>query len=345
MKTNIAAFAGFASAVFLAQVAGAQGTTLYLGSFGGSTETLMKESIIPEFEAEHGVRVEYVAGNSTENLARLQAQRGNQELDVIMLDDGPMYQAKALGFCGPLGDMPNLANIYDLAKIGDDAVGLGFVATGFAYNRELFEAEGWDAPSSWSDLADERFKGRLSIPPISNTYGLHTLAMLARQQGGGEENIDPGFEYLTNEIAPNVLAFEASPGRMSELFQNEEVVLAIWGSGRVTSLQDTGFPVEFAYPEEGAVALMITGCPVAESPNAELAQKFLNHLLEPGIQEQFAATQGWGPVNKNTELSEDVAARVPYGLEQIDSLVAVDWDVINANRQDWTRRWSREVER
>lgn len=345
MKKHLAGFAGLASAVLLAQTAAAQQTTLYLGSYGGSTETLMKESIIPEFEAAHGVRIEYIAGNSTENLARLQAQRGSQELDVIMLDDGPMYQAKALGFCGPIGEMENLDDVYDLARMGDDAIGLGFVASGFAYNRDIFEENGWDAPSSWANLADERFANRLSIPPISNTYGLHTLVMLARQQGGGESDIDPGFEYLTNDVAPNVLAFEASPGRMSELFQNEEIVLSIWGSGRVTSLQDTGFPVEFAYPEEGAVALMIAGCPIAESPNSELAQAFLNHLLEPEIQEQFAATQGWGPVNTETELSDDVAERVPYGSEQIDNLVAVDWDVINENRQEWTRRWSREVER
>lgn len=345
MLRTLAGTTALVTAAFgLGQAASAQ-TTLYLGSYGGSAETLMKENVIPTFEAEHDVRVEYVPGNSTENLARLQAQVGAQELDVVMLDDGPMFQAMALGFCGDVSGLSNMDEVYDLAKIGDTAVGLGVVATGFGYNAELFEAEGWEPPSSWRDLADERFAGRLSIPPISNTYGLHTLVMMARLEGGGEENIDPGFAYLADVVAPNVLAFEASPGRMSELYQNEEIALAVWGSGRITSLQDTGFPVEFAYPEEGAPALMIAGCPIAESEHPELARAFLDYLLEPEIQAQFAATQGWGPVNRNTELEEDVAARVPYGTEQIDQLVAIDWDVANENRQEWTRRWAREVER
>lgn len=334
-----------AGSIVFAQGVAAQQRTLYVGSYGGSGETLMKENIIPGFEAAHDVRVEYVAGNSTENLARLQAQRGAQELDVVLLDDGPMYQAMQLGFCGDITDIPNLADTYDVAHIGTNAIGLGVVGTVFGYNADVFEANGWEPPSSWHDLTDPRFAGRLSVPPISNTYGLHTLIMQARLHGGGESDIDPGFAHMADEIAPNILAFEGSPGRMSELFQNEEVILAVWGSGRLVSLQDTGFPVEIVYPDEGGVALLITGCPIAESPNFDLAQAFLNTLLEPENQALLAATQGWGPANRKTELEPEVAARVPYGPEQVDNLLVVDWDVVNENRQEWTRRWAREVER
>lgn len=345
MRTLLYAASALTATALVSQVAVAQETTLYVGSYGGSAETLMKETIIPEFETAHNVKIEYVAGNSTENLARLQAQQGAQELDVVILDDGPMYQAMALGFCGEIGELSNMADVYDLARIGDTAVGLGVVATVFGYNTEIFEENGWEPPSSWMDLTDERFAQRLSIPPINNTYGLHTLIMMARLQGGGESDIDPGFEFLASEVAPNVLAFEPSPGRMSELFQNEEIVLAVWGSGRLTSLQDTGFPAGVAYPKEGGVALMITGCPIADSENIDLAREFLNYLLEPEVQAEFAATQGYGPVNQTTELEDEIAARVPYGSEQIDNLVAVDWDVVNENRHDWTRRWAREIER
>src|SRR5690606_41635512 len=65
-------------------------------------------------------------GNSTENLARLLAQKGNQEMDVVILDDGPMYQAEALGFCDSLGELPSLPDIYDIARMGSDkAIGVG----------------------------------------------------------------------------------------------------------------------------------------------------------------------------------------------------------------------------
>src|SRR5215204_7425488 len=78
----------------------AQQKTITVGAYGGSFEQTMRKEIIPAFEAKYGVKVEYVAGNSTDTLAKLQAQKGNQQIDVAIVDDGPMYQAIELGFCG-----------------------------------------------------------------------------------------------------------------------------------------------------------------------------------------------------------------------------------------------------
>ena len=345
MKRHLTMLAA-ASSLLAAVSAQAQTKTLTVGGYGGSFETLMKDLIIPEFEKTHDVTIQFVAGNSTENLARLQAQKGNQELDVVILDDGPMYQADALEFCAPLDEATRTdADVYDLAQIGPNSIGIGFVATGFTYNAEWFEEKGWEPPKSWKDLTDPKFEQILSIPPISNTYGLHTLVMMARLNGGGESDIDPGFTAMADEVSPNVLVFEPSSGKMSELFQSKEIALSIWGSGRTKSLADTGFPANFAYPEEGAVALMLAACPVVDSDAPQAAQDFIKYLLDPEIQVKLGDAMGSGPVNKKTELPKELAETLPYGPEKIAQLVTVDWDTINPNRQEWTQRWAREVER
>lgn len=333
-----------AAATLMATGTYAQTKTLTVGGYGGSFETLMKELIIPEFEKTHDVQIAFVAGNSTENLARLQAQKGAQELDVVILDDGPMYQADALGFCAPMAGSPVKDDVYDIAKFSPDAIGIGFVATGFTYSKDWFEKEGWDLPTSWEDLKDPKYSQVLVVPPISNTYGLHALVMLARNAGGGENDIDPGFAAMADEVGPNVLVFEPSSGKMSELFQSGEIALSVWGSGRTKSLADTGFPAGFIYPDDGAVALMLAACPVVESDVPEEAQAFIDYLLDPEIQVKLADAMGAGPVNKNSELPPELAETLPYG-DKIDSLVTVDWDVINPERQEWTTRWAREVER
>ncbi|WP_435470329.1 ABC transporter substrate-binding protein [Variovorax sp. ZT5P49] len=322
-----------------------QPTTLYVGSYGGSTEKAFKEKLIPAFEAKHNAKIVYVSGNSTDTLAKLQAQKGKQELNVVLLDDGPMYQAVQFGFCDKLGNQPVLKDLYPVARMTDSAVGVGIVAAGIAYNTEAFKKANLPPPDSWEVLTDKRFKQKVAIPPISNTYGLQTLLTFAKLRKGGDKNIDPGFTAMAREVGPNVLAWEPSPGKMTELFQNNDIMLAVWGSGRVQALKDTGFPVQFVIPKEGAPALLIAACPVAQNTAPALSQAFVNYLLTPEVQAILADTQGWGPANATTKLAPAVAAKVPYGKEQMDKLLPTDWTLVNEKRAEWTNRWNRTVER
>ncbi len=331
--------------LLLAGTAGAQ-ERLVVAAYGGSFETVMRQVVIPPFEKAHGVTVDYVAGNSSDNIAKLQAQRGNQSVGVAVLDDGPMVQAAALGLCQPFRDDATRAALYPVALLADGrAVGTGFGYTGIAYNAKLFGERGLPVPTSWADLARPEFKQRLAVPGIDNTYGLHTLVMQARLHGGGESNIDPGFKAMRAEVNPNVLAYESSPGKMSELFQSGEIWLAVWGSSRVAAMQASGFPLAIARPKEGGVVLMTAGCVVEGAPKPELAQRFLSFMLSPDIQAAFAREYGAGPTNRNTQLDPATAGKVVFGEDQVRALVALDWAAINARRAEWTRRWQREVER
>lgn len=320
--------------------------TLYIGGYGGSTEQVFKQKVIPRFEAKTGAKVVYVPGNSTDTLAKLQAQKGRQELSVALIDDGPMYQAVGQNLCAKLELGDSLKDVYPNARmVGDKSIGIGFVATGLAYNKEVFARNGWAAPTSWNDLVDPKYKQKVVIPPITNGYGLLTLLMMARLHGGGEQKIEPGFDVMTKKVAPIVQAWEPSPGKMAQMLQTGEAALAVWGNGRVQNVIDQGAPVEFVYPKEGAVALLSAGCVVEGAPQAKLAQQFLQYAVSPEAQADIAEGQGWGPVNKATKVSPEVAKRVVYGPEKVNALIAPDYDVINAKRAEWTNRWNRAVER
>lgn len=317
---------------------------LYVAGYGGSFEQTIRKEIIPAFEKKHNVTIEYVAGNSTDTLAKLQAQKSNQQIDVAIVDDGPMYQAIQLGFCGKIADLPK-SDLYGTALFKDDkAVAIGLVGTGLMYNTKYFKEKGWAPPTSWNDLKDPKFKKMVVIPPINNTYGLHALMMFARMNGGGEKNIDPGFKVIEKDVNQNVLAYEPSPGKMTELFQSGQAVLGVWGTGRVQSFANTGFPVDFVYPKEGAVSLLVTACPIAKPAASPAASEFIKALLEPGMQLTLLKDYGYGPVVKSVKVPPELAKMAPVG-ERAAKLINPDWDTINAHRQEWTSRWNREVER
>jgi len=342
MKIIVRILAGISAAATLAATPALAQETLVVAGYGGSTEKIIREQIIAPFEKANNVKITYVAGNSTDTLAKLQAQKENQEIDVALIDDGPMMHAVSLGFCAPLQDVDQ-SKFHDVAKLpGGKASGLGIIATGLMYNAKVFKDNGWAPPTSWNDLKDPKFKGKVVMPPLNNGYGLLTVVMLARMNGGGEKNIDPGFKAMKEGVGPNILAYEPSPAKHAELFQTGQAIMGVWGSARVQSLADAGVPVEFVYPAEGAPAVMTAICPVAKKTVSAKAHAFVRMMLSPESQSVLADEAGFAPVHKDAKVKK--AGMMPVGA-LAGKLVAADWDTINPVRDDWNKRWVREIER
>ena len=157
--------------------------------------------------------------------------------------------------------------------------------------------------------------------------------------------MDSGFDVMAKKVAPNVVAWEPSPGKMAQMMQTGEAALVVWGNGRVQSVVDQGAPVQFVYPKEGAVALMVAACVVEGGPQPKLGQQFLQHIVSAEVQALMASDIGFGPVNKTTKLDPAVAEKVVFGPEKVNKLISPDYNIINAQRAEWTKRWNRVVEK
>lgn len=326
-----------------APLVGAQ--TLYIMGSGGTKQKGYEEQVIPDFEARTGAKVVYIPGSSTDVLAKLIAQKGKQDASLVLLDSGPMRQAVEQDLCAPLPDSPVMKDLYPNARLpGGKAVGVGFYATGLAYNKGVFAKNGWPAPTSWNDLADPKYKGKVSIGPISG-FGVEALVMLARANGGSEKNIEPAFQVMAKKVAPNVRAWEGSPANVSQMLQSGEAPLVVWSNSRTQPVIDQGAPVAFVFPKEGALQAIAAACVVNGGPQPKLAQQLLEEMLAPTPQARIAKVASYGPVNSKVKLEPEIARKVIYGTQQVNSLVAVDWSVINTQRPEWTKRWNREVER
>jgi putative spermidine/putrescine transport system substrate-binding protein len=318
--------------------------TMYIAGYGGSFERTMREEIIPPFEKANNVKIEYVAGQSTATLAKLQAQRGNQEIDIAIVDDGPMYQAVKFGFCAPIEKAAVLDDVYPVARIGNSAVAFGIGATSPVYNSEIVAEKGLPVPASWGDLGNAAYKGQIALLGAGSTTGLHGLIMVARAEGGGEKDIDPGFAAYKEKIQPNILTFAPSAPKLEELLQGGEIAMTVLSRARAVALKKQGLPIEIAEPKEGAVALMVTMCPVVDSNVAPQSQKFVQYMLSGDVQ-KILAGGGYSPVNSKTDLASVDTSALAVGQEAVSKLATIDWDTVNENRAAWTQRWNREVER
>ena len=67
-------------------------------------------------------------------------------------------------------------------------------------------------------------------------------------------------------------------------------------------------------------------------------------LISAPIQTALAKEMGNGPVNTKVDVNMPELRMAPVG-ERAKLIISPDWDIINAQREDWTKRWNREVER
>ena len=67
-------------------------------------------------------------------------------------------------------------------------------------------------------------------------------------------------------------------------------------------------------------------------------------LVSAPVQTGMSKQMGNGPVNTKVDVNMPELKMAPVG-ERAKLIIAPDWDAINASRDDWTKRWNREVER
>lgn len=320
--------------------------TLYLGMNGGTMERLYADSVLPAFEKAHNVKVVIVPGTSADILAKVQASPQKPPIHVMFLDDGIMYRAIGMNLCSPLKPSAALAQIPDKAKIKDQAAAVSLGVTGLAYNSRLFKDKGWAAPTSWADLADPKYKGKVVFQSLSSsTFGLHGFLMFNRLKGSTEQDVDPGFKAWSTTVGPNVLEYIPSSAKLSEMVQTDEAALFPLTPTQVTALKLKGIPVEYAPPKEGAVVLNVAECVTANNDQPELAQQLAEYLLTPEAQAPALELGDQIPSNPNTPTTDKTRGQVEAMQNYLKTAVTIDWDEVNKVRPQWNARWNRQVER
>ncbi len=336
-----------AAALLAAGAASAQTKTLYIGMNGGTMEKAYTQYAFPAFERANNVKVVVVPGTSSDILAKAQANKDKPQMHVMFLDDGVMVRAIGMGLCEKQRPSAALNEIYPAARFkGDMASGVSLGMTGLAYNKKMFTEKGWAPPTSWMDLADPKFKGKVVFQSVSSSsFGLHGFLMFNRIQGGTDKNVEPGFNAWAKTIGPNVLEYIPSSAKISEMVQTGEAALFPLTPTSVAALKAKGIPVEYAQPKEGSVVLMVGQCVIAKNSEPELSQKLAEFILSPLAQANVLQFGSQIPTNPKAPVVGEGVAQVADISKWMKNAVTLDWDAVNANRPAWNARWNKTIER
>lgn len=307
--------------------------------FGGVWEQNYRQAIVDGFEAATGAKVNLQLGSSAEWLTNAIVNRAEPEIDMLMLP----YPDSIKAIMADIGieltpeDIPNIAEIAPVwwEQYKKRGVGLDYASYGIAYRTDLV-----DQPiTKWEDLFRPELAGKISIPDIGTWGSWEMLVMLAKLRGGSEDNLEPAFEALA-ELKPNIRRyFTSSTDAMSMLDAGEVVAVGMTTNIPPYALIDAGKPVDFVFPEEGAMVGMVSYHIAEGAANPELCKQFINHAISREAQEAFCNAVIAGPVRPDAKLTGKAAERVPA----LDQLTLFDWFKIVPQMPMLTDRWNYEV--
>jgi iron(III) transport system substrate-binding protein len=170
----------------------------------------------------------------------------------------------------------DVAKYYKLEHRDADGTYAGFRATlsPIAYNTKLVNAE--EAPSSFKDLLDPKWKGKIvkAHPGYSGTILTATFEMVR----------DIGWEFYENLAKQNIMQVQSATDPPKKLSLGERSVMADGAEYNIFLLRESGQPVEAVYPSEGTPFIVGPNGIFKAAPNPNAAKLFQNYCFTPEAQ-------------------------------------------------------------
>ncbi|WP_200926520.1 ABC transporter substrate-binding protein [Sphaerimonospora mesophila] len=320
-------------------------TTIRLMAYatGGFKEKYIKAVIEPFEQANPGIKVEYDGVvSSAEMLGRLRTQKSNPTVDVSIMDLSVAESANKEGIFAPLdpAKVPNMKDLSEQAKVRDNfGPGVTFDNLTLAYNTKAVSTP----PTSWNDLWDPAYKGKISISAPPQLDGIGLTVILNKMLGGDyTASIEPAIKRL-RELAPSVQTWNPQPDTYT-LVKSGQVELALaWNARSQLQHDQSNGALGVVLPKEGSIMQVNTINLVKGGKQADAAQKFIDHALSPDAQAAFSAEMFYAPTNMLTKVNDEVAQRTVMTPEKLKTMIAVDWNWLAEHRAEWTDVWRKDV--
>ncbi|MCQ4923088.1 extracellular solute-binding protein [Tissierella carlieri] len=301
-----------------------EGTTLeVLVAYGGA------ENSFDAFTEKTGIKIEWLSMSTGSALAKLQAENGKTTADIWFGGGVDSYlNARDAGYLEAYKS-PEVSAINPQYCDKDGYFsGLALVPAGFIVNNDLLKEKGLEAPKTWEDLADPKYKDEVMManPAISGTNYAIVSGLI---QAWGEEKAWDYFKRLDENIE-----FYAKGGGepLEKVAAGEFAIGVVAITGGTFAAGDTN-PTSVVYPED---LIPWTPAPIGifkATENLEAAKVFIDwYLSQEGqtiLREADARIMARDDVD---------APELMSGLDK-SKLIDFDLELMGKDRDTILERW------
>ena len=290
--------------------------------------------VFEAFTAETGVKVNFMRFSSGEALARVVAEKGNPQADVILGGPADTYEA---------GVKEGVFEAYKPAGADDIPAqfrspqnfwtGIGVIPLVFLTNNTFLKDKGLAAPQSWNDLLDPAYKNGLQMAD-ARTSGTATERIYTLVKVFGE---DGAFDYQ-KKLHQNVQMYTKSGAGGAMPIATGQAASGIFYIVDALEIQQQGHNVVISYPKEGVTfGIEATGV-LKGAKNMESAKKFVDWAASKAFA-QLIVDKKINYIPTRTDVTVTNPALDVSKVKLFETDVA--WK--GANRKAYVDRWINEV--
>jgi iron(III) transport system substrate-binding protein len=244
------------------------------------------EKVAKLFEAAYpGIKVEVQRTGSERILQRvMQEVQANLKLvDVIHTSDAGHFvllkEKKHLLKYTPAGADAFPPGFKDTAGY---YYGLRATVNAIAYNTKIVSAA--EAPKTWKDLLDPKWKGKLvtAHPGYSGVIATHVLALVQLH----------GWDYWKQLAQNRVMLVQSAVDPAGVVASGERPVAVDGGDYTFYQSKKKGNPVEIVYPKEGVPVVISPSAIAAWAPHPNAAKLFTDFTFSREVQQALADSEG-----------------------------------------------------
>lgn len=257
-------------------------------AFYSSGIARQEEPRMKAFEEKTGIRVRYSRPGGGEIIIRklqTEIQAGKPLADLCSLTDKALgTYAEMEGWTAPVA-IPNLAKLDPAFPIDSPHVPpSGGFTLPIVINTKMMKKE--DAPKSYADLADPRFKSKILLGAPENA-GSTTLLIKAWLELYGWDFVE---KLRKNDVAEMRLQAEATQA----VARGEKPICVVAQSWAYTNIKQ-GAPLEVIFPSDGVVLAETTLIRTKGGPNPNAGLVLADYLFSPEYQaDGVGATGSYG---------------------------------------------------
>jgi iron(III) transport system substrate-binding protein len=317
MPNRRAALAALAAAVLgMSGVAHAQNKIVVYSA----NDANLNRFVFDGFTKATGIALDGVEAGSGVLFRRIASEKDRPLGDIVWGVSRALLQTnKAL--LAPYASADKAATPAQFRDPDDHWIGTNVHLLVILQNTNLLPAS--EAPKSWGDLLDPKWKGKIAFTDPANSGSAFTnVTMLVQEWGGGDAGWKRVSQLLANAKVLNrsTLVFQGVGNGEFPLGMSLEYAGLQWAAG--------GAPVKVVYPQDGTVAQMEGVGLIRGAPNAEAAKKFVDYITRKDVREEIVRKFFRRPARDDLDLKN-----LPGGMPALK-----DVKLLNYDEPGWTAK-------